>query len=222
MATATAAAVSGRTKAVRGKYIVFGVIGLMMAYVLQHNERFLIDWRGPIWTHYQPFKWYLLPHGIAGACALFLGPMQFSDRLRRRYLRLHRVVGYIYVAGALMAAPLGLYIQHFEERMAMPRSFTMAAGADAALWMATTAIALFFALKRKIQLHRQWMVRSYAVAIVFLEVRVISGIGGWDDSVVAGEVIVWMCVTFSLLAADVVLQWQDFRRPKFARATTSN
>ena len=56
------------------------------------------------------------------------------------------------------------------------------------------------------------MTRSYAVAIVFLEVRVVSGLGGWDDSVSAGETIVWMCVAFSLLFADLVVHWQDLLR----------
>ena len=57
----------------------------MVAYVLNHNETFLIHANDPAWQHYQPFKWWLLPHGIAGACALLLGPMQFSDRLRKKY-----------------------------------------------------------------------------------------------------------------------------------------
>jgi uncharacterized membrane protein len=199
----------------RPKYILFAFIGLMVAYVLGHNERFLINARDPEWPHIQSFKWWLLPHGFAGACALILGPMQFSDRLRQRFARLHRVVGRIYVAGVFIAAPLGAYIQYFEERMGAPRSFSFAAATDAALWMATTGIALMFILRGKVQQHRQWMVRSFAVAIVFLEVRVILGVTGWEalgESV--AETVVWACVAFSLLFADIVLQWQELRRPR--------
>ena len=39
----------------------------MVAYVLRHNEHFLIDPKDPVWQHYQLFKWWLLPHGLAGA-----------------------------------------------------------------------------------------------------------------------------------------------------------
>jgi hypothetical protein len=53
------------------------------------------------------------------------------------------------------------------------------------------------------------MTRSYAVAIVFLEVRVISGIGGWNDNPVIGETIIWVCLALSLLFADVAIHWQD-------------
>ncbi len=208
----------------RPKYLLFGFVGLMMLYVLGHNERFLIDATDREWQHIQTFKWWLLPHGLLGACALLLGPMQFSDRLRQRFTKLHRVVGRFYVAGVFFAAPLGTYIQYYEERMGSPRSFSFAAGTDAALWIITTAIALGFILKGKVQQHRQWMTRSFAVALVFLEVRVIAGVTGWErlgDAAV--ETIVWACVAFSLLFADVVLQWQEVRRTKpiAARAQTA-
>jgi uncharacterized membrane protein len=200
--------------------LIFAFIALMMLYVLKHNERFLIDAKDPVWHHYDPFKWWLLPHGLAAASALLLGPMQFSDRLRQKYTRLHRVVGRIYVAGALIGAPLGCYIQFFNERFGTSRSFSIAAVVDASLWTLTTAIALGFALKRKIPQHRQWMTRSYAVAIVFLEVRVISGLGGWDQNIAALETIVWVCLALSLLFADIVLQLQDLQRtrPVIAKA----
>jgi hypothetical protein len=85
----------------RPKYFLFGFVGLMIAYVLVHNERFLIDASDLEWAHIESFKWYLLPHGIMGACALLLGPMQFSDRLRQRFAKFHRVVGRFYVASNL-------------------------------------------------------------------------------------------------------------------------
>jgi uncharacterized membrane protein len=158
-----------RLSARRSKYLLFGFIALMIAYVLRHNEHFLIDAKDPVWHHYQPFKLWLLPHGLAGACALLLGPMQFSDRLRQRFAKLHRVVGRFYIAGVFIAGPLGFYIQYFQERSGEPRSFSVAAAVDATLWMLTTGIALGFILKGKVQQHRQWMTRSFAIALVFLE-----------------------------------------------------
>jgi len=197
----------------RAKYLLFAVIGLMLAYVIPHDESFLVHPKDPLWQHYEPFKWWLLPHGIAGACAVLLGPMQFSDRLRGRFRQLHRVAGRIYVAGVFVAAPLGFYIQYFEERMGDPRSFSIAAAVDAALWVITTGIALVFILKGKVQEHRQWMTRSFAVALVFLEVRVIGGVGGWENlDVHTNETIVWACLAFSILSADLVLQWQKLGR----------
>ncbi len=203
----------------RSKYFVFGFIGLMLAYVLRHNEHFLIDAKDPEWLPIRTFKWWLLPHGVLGACALLLGPMQFSDRLRQRFTKFHRVIGRFYVAGVFVAAPLGFYIQHFEERMGGTRSFSVAAAADATLWMLTTGIAFAFILKGKVQQHRQWMTRSFAVALVFLEGRAILGVSGWERlGPAAIETVVWTCLVFAVLFADIVLQWQELRRPRPAQA----
>ena len=50
------------------------------------------------------------------------------------------------------------------------------------LLVVPTAIALRYAMRRNITLHRQWMVRSYAVALVFFEGRFIIGITGLDNN----------------------------------------
>lgn len=212
MATATVPVRSA--SGLRPKYVLFGLVGLMIAYVMVHNESFLIHPHDPVWQHYHPFRWWLLPHGLAGVCAIFLGPLQFSDRLRQRYTKLHRVVGRIYIGGALVLAPLGAYIQYFNERAGGSRSFTIAAGVDAALLMITTLIALAFILNGKVQQHRQWMTRSFAVALIFLEVRVIQGVTGLENVPGATETIVWCCVAFSVLAGDIVIQAQELFRSR--------
>ena len=151
---------------IRAKYVVFSMISLASLYVLYHNERFLVDSNHPAWQHYAPFKWWLLPHGIFGAIVLLFAPLQFSERLRLRFTKMHRVMGRLYVAGAIGLAPLGAYIQYYQERMGAPRSFTVLAIVDAAMLMGATALALVFAIRRKIALHRPWATRSYAIALV--------------------------------------------------------
>ena len=207
----------------RLKYAVFSVIAVMAVYVLYHNERFLIDASHPVWQHYEPFKWWLLPHGIAGACVLFLAPLQFSDRLRARFTTLHRTIGGIYVISVLILAPLGVYIQYLNEAQGAARSFTIAAVVDAALLMITTIIGLVFALKRMFTQHRQWMIRSYAVALTFLEIRFVLGITGLDQPLdwAVLEVTVWTAVAFSILVGDLANQWYELARsrsPRPARA----
>jgi len=203
----------------RAKYVVFGFIFLMMAYVLNHNEGFVIHPSDPIWNHYQAFKWWLLPHGVAGTCTLVLAPMQFSDRLRRRYTKLHRVMGRIYVAAVLIASPIGVLIQYrFDEPLGASRSLTVETTVQAALWMLSTAIALGFALRGKIQQHRQWMTRSYAVAIVFLENRFIVGLGGWSQNIATADTVIWVTLALSLLFADIAIQWRDLWPARVTRS----
>lgn len=197
----------------RAKNLVFTIIALMMVYVLYHNESFLLNAGHPVWNHYASFKWWLLPHGLVGACALFLVPLQFSDRLRARYRKLHRVIGRIYVVAALILAPLGAYIQFIEEPLGASRSFTMAAIVDAGLLTTTTLIGFVFAVKRMIPQHRQWMTRSYAVSLTFLQIRTILGITGLDQppSFAITEIVVWTCVASAVLVGDLANQWYELQ-----------
>jgi uncharacterized membrane protein len=198
----------------RAQHLMWTAFAVMLAYVLRHNERFLIDHADPYWQHVAAIKWWLLLHGVAGSLPLLLGPMQFSTRLRQRYTKLHRVVGRFYVVGALVVGPVGTYLQYRNQLIGGAFSFTLAAVTFAAAWMITTIVALAFAMKRKIQQHRQWMTRSYAFALIFLEVRVITGLGGWDKDDRIVEVVVWILLAAAPLLADAVLQWQELRDRK--------
>ena len=211
---ATASVAPPRAPWFRAKNLLFACLALMAAYVIGHNEHFLIDPSDPFWRHIQTFKWWLLAHGVAGACALVLAPLQFSDRLRQRLTKMHRVVGRIYITGVFILAPLGAYIEYLEERIGGTRSETIATGVFAILMILTTSLALFFILNRKIQQHRQWMTRSYAVALVFFEVRAIDGIFGLDDNVAASDTAFWICLVLAIPLADLVLQLQELWRTR--------
>jgi len=210
---------------IRPKYLLFGVIGLMFAFVFRTTEWFLFDsaaerLKDPAWLHIESFKWWLLPHGIAGACALILGPMQFSDRLRARYTKVHRVIGRVYVTGVCIAAPLGVWIQYLNEPLGFTRSFTIETVLQGGMWLATTLIAFAFILQGKTQQHRQWMTRSFGTGpLIFLEVRVIFALFNVQDPH-GIEMVVWGCTASSIFVADVVLQVQEMlktRRPATAR-----
>lgn len=86
---------------------------------------------------------------------------------------------------------------------------------SAILLMITTGIAFYFFRQGKVQQYLQWMTRSFAVALVFVEVRVVAGTTEWENlGSRVTEIIVWSCVAFSLLFADVVLQIQEQRRSR--------
>jgi uncharacterized membrane protein len=197
---------------VNAKNVVFSVIAITSVYVMYHNERFLADSTNPVWQHYEPFKWWLLPHGVFGAIVLLFAPFQFSDRLRQRFTRAHRVMGRMYVVGAILLAPLGAYIQYFQERFGAPRSFTILGLVDALMLIGATTLAFVFAYKRKIALHRQWATRSYAIALVFIAGRFVLGVTGWEAfGVEIVQAIIWSCLALSVPLADVAIHWKEIR-----------
>jgi hypothetical protein len=194
------------------KYVTFSIIAVASAYVLYHNERFLVDSSDPAWQRYEAFKWWLLPHGVFGAIVLLVAPFQFSDRLRQRFTRAHRVMGRLYVLGAFVLAPTGAYIQYYQERSGAPRSFTVLAIVDALMLIGATAMAGLFAYKRKIALHRQWATRSYAISLVFIAGRFVMGVTGWEAlGVEIVQAIIWSCLALSVPLADVAIHWKEIR-----------
>lgn len=194
------------------KYVVFSIIAIMMGYVIFHNERFVIEPENPAWQHYAPFKWWLLPHAVFGTLMYLAAPLQFSERLRKQFPRLHRIAGRLYVLSVFIVGPTGAYIQYFEERMGFPRSFTVLAVIDALLLMGTTLMGFVFAYRRKIAQHRQWMVRSFAMALVFVEARFILGVTGWDRlGVEIVQAVIWSCIAMALLFADLANHWTEIR-----------
>lgn len=194
------------------KKVTFIVIALASLYVMYHNERFLIDSEHPAWQRYEAFKWWLLPHGVFGAIVLLFAPFQFSERMRQRFTKAHRVMGRFYVVGALALAPMGAYIQYYQERMGGPRSFTILGIIDATMLMSATLLALLFAVRRKIALHRQWATRSYAIALVFIAARFVMGITGWEQlGVEIVQAIIWSCLALSMVFADISIHWREIR-----------
>ena len=114
----------------------------------------------------------------------------------------------IYVICAFILAPLGLVIQYFDEGQGAARSFTIETIIQSSSLMITTGIGCYFAMKRQFTYHRQWMICSYAVALTFLEIRVILGVFGLDQPFDwhITETVVWGCVASSVLIGDIANQ----------------
>jgi uncharacterized membrane protein len=194
----------------RAKHILFAVFGLLTLFVLYYYEVPLLDSDSPGRQRIAKVMWLMLPHGIAGALALFLGLPQFSDRLRRRSPRLHRILGRVYVAGVAVSAPTAIPIAI----ILGPPSLVMAATIQSSGWLLTTAIGLYCARSGDIRQHREWMIRSYPFAMVFVIARVILAI----PAVAAMGEVAFISVVWSLIAAacfipSLVINWNAvFRR----------
>jgi len=146
-----------------------------MIIIVIYRDRILLDPVSPNWERYRYFKWWLLPHGVAGALALFLGLSQFSDTLRQRFLGWHRRLGRIYVGAVAVAAPVGAWIEYIKYGHSIaPLRLAIGSAGFGAVFAFTTTIGFLMAKRRNIQAHKKWMTRSYAVALVFLEVRCVD------------------------------------------------
>ena len=104
---ATAVAPARRTRS-QTKLVLFVIFGLLTAFVIYMKNARIFDPTSPIARHFAPAMFYLIPHAFFGVLALTLGAFQFSNRLRARYLKVHRILGYIYVVSVFVAAPFAI------------------------------------------------------------------------------------------------------------------
>jgi len=177
----------------------------MTLFVLLTRDRTLLDAHSFLRQRYAPIPWLMLAHGVPGALALFLGVFQFSSRLRRRYLQLHRVMGRIYVGSVAISAPVAIVVS-----ISLPiPTLTMASVIQAVGWLMTTATALYCVRTGRIQQHREWMMRSYPFAAMFVVVRVILAIPAIERTGPLGIAsVVWSVLAFACFLPSFVIAWQ--------------
>jgi uncharacterized membrane protein len=177
----------------------------MSLFVLLTRERTLLDSHSFLRQRYAPIRWLMVTHGVPAALALVLGVFQFSSRLRQRYRQLHRVMGRIYVGSVAIAAPLAVAVA---VHLPVPTLF-MASLIHAVGWLVTTATALYCVRTGKIQQHREWMMRSYPFAAVFVVTRAINSIPAIERmGTLALASVVWSVLAVACFLPSFVIAWQ--------------
>jgi uncharacterized membrane protein len=204
LATSAAESVT-RKKSFQARHAVLIVFGLMTLFVLLTRDLTLLDAHSFLRQRYAAIPWLILAHAIPGTLALSLGAFQFSSRLRRRYLQLHRVLGRIYVGSVAISAPVAILVA-----ISLPiMTLTVASTIQAIGWLTTTATGLYCARTGRIQQHREWMTRSYPFAMVFVVVRVLNSIPAVGRM---GEVgvatVVWSVIATACFLPSFVIAWQ--------------
>ncbi len=191
----------------RFKTVLWLSLGLTVLFVFITSEVLLVtDY--PMYHAYRlqviADRGLLIPHTLCGLIALLAGPVQFSSRFRQRHLKVHRVLGRIYVLSVLIGALSGI-------ALAAGRPGLPGTSMQAAAWIVCTTAAFITARNRQTAQHRQWMARSYAVTFTFVSSRVLnlwprywSHLG---DTLAAVGVIAFTLA--SLLVVDLALNWRE-------------
>ena len=107
----TSTLLAGKSSGPRFKTILWVGLGLTTLFVFITSEVFLAtDY--PMYHAYRlqviADRGLLIPHTLAGILALLIGPINFSSRIRQQHLKLHRVLGRIYVACVFIGAATGV------------------------------------------------------------------------------------------------------------------
>lgn len=108
-------------------------------------------------------------HVFSSMFALVAGFTQFSGSLLRSKRLLHRRLGYVYVFNILfVTGPAGLVMSFYANGGLSSRiAFVLLS----VLWIAFTAMALYKAFKKDFVAHRAFMIRSFALTLSALTLR---------------------------------------------------
>ena len=209
-------AMSGQRPRSQAKLVGFIVFALVTAFVTYGKNRGVFDPSTPVAQHFAPAKMFLAVHAFFAALAMTLGAFQFSNRLRARYLKLHRTMGYVYVVSVFIGAPMAIPLA---AKVDTP-SLVAASVVQAFGWMLCTGIALYCVRSGNIAQHRRWMIRGYPFAMVFTVARILIPIPPILRSGFTGvEIVVWSSIAAAAFLPSVLLEWRSiFPRPAIKAA----
>jgi uncharacterized membrane protein len=154
----------------------------------------------------------LMVHITGMMVALLAGPLQFLRRLRERHFGFHRLLGKLYLAGALVGGLGGLYLAPFSA------SDTVSDIGFALLALGlllTTTVAFVRIRAGRVQSHREWTTRSYALVFAAVTLRLYlplleRAFGEYDGY----AIVAWACWLPNLAFAEWLIRSRLRRHPE--------
>jgi len=212
MNTVSAGNVMASRKLHWAQFTAFVLIGVLSVYFyLQYATRYF-DWSVESYGSYYWGKRVALAFHLAGGTlALSMGLPQFWMGLRNRFMNVHRWTGRVYVLGVFVGS-IGAFLMATAPEQGLGFGFAFALFALAVAWVITTGAAFFAVIRRKIKLHKEWMMRSYIVTLAFVTFRILSDYVPYEswglDPADYNTAMMWSCWVFPLMIAEVILQFR--------------
>ena len=156
-------------------------------------------------------------HTLGGTVMLFVGAANLYVGATRQHFRLHKPLGYAYLAGgtigSVSAILLALSNAHtqpaagsFEFTLMKANDIGWALASLGMAWLGAAAMALRAARNRRFDSHRAWVIRSYVLVWAFVLCRLVSKIPSFPE-LGSGAALIWLSWIVPLFICEVVLQW---------------
>jgi uncharacterized membrane protein len=153
---------------------------------------------------YWEVKYFLVGHITGGITALVLGSTQFWKTFRNRYLSIHRWIGRIYLGAIVLGSLCSLGMVPRALKDGIPWAISLAT--LALVWMSTSAMAYLAIRNKNIQVHQEWMVRSYLVTFAFVSFRWFIELPYISE--LHGPVLLWVSWAMPLFIFQFILDWK--------------
>ena len=197
-------------------YIYFSY--LLLLITLQYipydtDEAFLrIKQEVIVLNHY---KIAFFTHVYTSIFLMIFGAFQFSNYIQRKYIKLHRISGRIYVGILLLlSGPSGLVMSYYANGGLLAQvSFLLLS----TFWMLFTFLSLYFILKKQVIKHQKFAIRGFALTLSAISLRLFKYLLVFFFEPLpmdAYRIAAWSGWTFNLLVAEIIIYYKFSRISK--------
>lgn len=194
------------------------VASALILWFLRLKVHFFIDYSAQSYgPYFAPRQAGLTLHIFGGAVAVTTGLVQIWLGFTGRTSTWHRYLGRLYLVAILVGATGGVYLAATipGQRIAYQAGLFMLNAA----WLITAAMAYWSIRHRRVEQHRQWMLRSYVVTFAFVTFRLgadsLSALSATHAAFSTDQIeamMAWACWAVPLLIAEPLIQWRAVAR----------
>lgn len=178
-------------------FVILCILALMigaypLTYVFVDHKNTFLNTKSPELLADLVWKSAFFLHIISAGLSLLIGWTQFVNKFRNKHLKLHRVLGKIYITSALIGSISGIYMGFYANEGSIAALGFISLGL---IWFIFTLTAFLEIKKRNITLHQQLMTYSYACTFAAVTLRL------WypllikitDDKSLSYIAVAWLC-----------------------------
>ncbi|KAF1024570.1 DUF2306 domain-containing protein [Acinetobacter sp.] len=190
-------------------YLCYLMIAICLQYFPWNPEQHFLLLKQDV-VNTQPWQSAFKIHVISSSFVLIAGFTQFFRIFRTHYPRIHRWSGWLYLICILgFSLPSGLILAF---SAAGGLSTQISFGLLSLLWAVTTLSAVYFLLKKCWILHRDWMIRSFALSLSALSLRTwkmglysLQPYFDWLTPVHIYQLESWLGWVVNLIIAEIII-----------------
>jgi hypothetical protein len=152
------------------------------------------------------YKVAFFTHVYTSIFLMILGFLQFSKRIKRKYINIHRWSGRVYAMIILfLSGPSGLVMSyHANGGIFSQISFVILS----ILWMSFTFLSVYWILKKDVKNHQKFAIRSFALTLSAISLRLFKYIIVFVFHPLPMDVyriVAWLGWTFNLFLAEIII-----------------
>ncbi len=162
-------------------------------------------------VRYLQHPWVSLLHIVPGVLFLTLAPLQFVARIRQRRISIHRGLGRVLATCAAISGVIVLVLNFLFPAFGGISTQT-ATTFFGVIFLFSLAMAIRHILRKEVRQHREWMIRTFALAlgvatvrVFFLLLGVLTGLS-FEETFGASF---WLGFSVNLVVAEV---WINYTR----------